>query len=235
MSFRNLLKPVTSLALLFPALTCAAKPVRVNVVGEVKKVLHEGDIQGRITLGEIAPEHLYALGVAEKLDGDITVIDGKSVIAKAGRRGEIHISHATSLKAPLLIYATVAAWREIKIPARVKSRAGLEAFVASQLKRAERKVIVPFLLKAKFTKIRFNIARPVSERSFRRRRQNLARFVLNDVEGQVVGFYSSRQQGIVSHMDSFLHAHFVSNDEKASGHVYNFKLGEDGGTLFLPD
>src|SRR4051794_36778741 len=78
----------------------------VKVVGTLHQVM-QGETQGRIRLEDIQATDLYALGPVAELDGEITVIHGRAVVARSTPSKEVEISKTWTAKAPMLVYSRV--------------------------------------------------------------------------------------------------------------------------------
>jgi hypothetical protein len=91
----------------------------VRWVGEMRQVMLNGDLSGHVDLAKLAKlPHLYAVGLAEQLRGEVTICDGKPYISRI-ENGKMVIDTSFAHKACFLVYAQVARWREISIPASV--------------------------------------------------------------------------------------------------------------------
>ena len=49
--------------------------------------------------------------------------------------------------------------------------------------------------------------------------KGLTQYNYKNLSGSIVGFFSRKHKAIFTHHDSFLHAHFISNDRNVMGHV----------------
>jgi hypothetical protein len=64
-----------------------AKPGEVQWIGEMRKVMHQGDLTGHVDLRSLANRpHLYAVGPLEGLRGEVTIWDGKASLATLKNR-----------------------------------------------------------------------------------------------------------------------------------------------------
>jgi len=71
-----------------------AKPGEVRWIGEMRKVMREGDLTGRVDLRSLAGRpHLYAVGPLEGLRGEVTIWDSKASLATL-KKGEVSIDKA---------------------------------------------------------------------------------------------------------------------------------------------
>lgn len=211
--------------------------IEVLSVGEMRKVMQDGDVSAAIDLRRLAEtKHLYALGPVEGLKGEVTVWDGKPSIALI-RDGKISISDSFEFKACFLVYAQVQSWHEVAIPEEISDEEQLENFVAQAAVKQglDVKGPFPFAVKATPKKVAFHVVNKTddSPQTGKKHDQIKARFVIENAAVRLIGFYSDHHHGVFTHHDSNIHLHVITDDEKQSGHVESLQLG-NGGTLLLP-
>src|SRR5579862_8273787 len=113
-----------------PAQDKSVPEVEVLWVGEMRKVMLDGDLSAAIDLRKLAnKKNLYALGPVEGLQGEVTVWDGKPSIARI-RNKKLVTSDSFDFKAIFLVFAYVPQWHEQAVPEKVSSEKELEDFVA---------------------------------------------------------------------------------------------------------
>jgi hypothetical protein len=120
------------LALLLAA--CAAPPRAQPAVrgwGTMREVLREGRGEGRVDLEAAALTGTTGLGVLAELAGEVTVLDGRVLVAVPDGPGGIAVRGALpGERAALLFLAQVERWEEILLP-DCASYAGLEDAIAA--------------------------------------------------------------------------------------------------------
>lgn len=99
------------------------------------QVMHSGAMSEMVKTG-FAPtvsldslqkyKHLIAMGPLGKMEGEITVLDGKMYGGKSLISGETVIVNDWKVRAPFLVYADVAQWEKIKLSGKAESIAELE-------------------------------------------------------------------------------------------------------------
>jgi len=198
----------------------------------------QGDITSKISLADLAgKKHLCAVGALEGLTGEITVIDGTISIARV-REKKIVIDRTLAGGAALLIYAEVPSWNQRPIPAGVTDMKGLEEFVGKAAKEAGLEDPFPFRVRGRAVKADFHVidldtreqARAGGEEAHGKA---LVPFSLADTPVDIVGVWSDRGAGILTHHDQRAHAHVVTADGSRSGHLDALTLG-GGAVLLLP-
>ena len=91
---------------------------RVNVLGEMRKVMWEGELDGVINLDTIrTKENVYGLGPVECLTGEILIIDGVSYVSTVTSDSTMKVDESYSVKAPRLLglaYLANRAWQGLR-------------------------------------------------------------------------------------------------------------------------
>lgn len=214
-----------------------APPKRFEVkwVGELHKVMG-GDDKAAISLESVSSlPNLYALGPVAGLNGEITVFNSDSSIATI-RDGRPVVEKTFHVEAPLLIYAQVVKWTESSIPASVRSLPELENFVAARARKAgiDMTAPFPFRLTAHCDQVSMHIVnrqgREMKGHDDHAKIQ--VKIPLTDADVELIGFWSDRQQMVLTHMGSNTHIHGRTVDGKLSGHVDDLRI--QSGKLLLP-
>ena len=218
------------------ALTGATpKRFEVKWVGELHKVMG-GDDKAAISLDSVSSlPNLYALGPVAGLNGEITVFNSDPSIATI-QDGRPVVEKTFHVEAPLLIYAQVAKWTESPIPASVHSLPELESFVAARAKRAgiDMTAPFPFRVTAHFDQVEMHIVNRQGQeiKGHDDHTKIQVKVPVTDADVELIGFWSDRQQMVLTHMGSNTHIHGRTVDGKLSGHVDDLRIRS--GKLFLP-
>ena len=118
-----------------------AKIVEVHHVGEMRKVMREGDLTATIDLNRLSKmQHLYALGPIEGLRGEVTIWDSKPSIARI-IDDKVTTTESFQNKACFLVYANVEAWEEVPIPQEISNEKTLEKWLEQTATRLEAEVL----------------------------------------------------------------------------------------------
>jgi acetolactate decarboxylase len=214
------------------------EPGDVKWIGEMRKVMRDGDLSGQVKLEALAKwPHLYALGPLEGLRGEITILDGKAAIATVADR-KASVGEKFEGKACFLVYAQVPEWREVELPAKGLDKA---AYLESGILRIARKAEIdadkpfPFLLRGRVVKAKWHIVNKTDDAPFSPKDHDKIKvpFEIEDREVEILGFYSEKHAGIFTHHDSNVHMHLKTADGKLSGHVDSVVPGE-GMRILLP-
>jgi acetolactate decarboxylase len=208
----------------------------VRWVGAQRNVL-QGDISGHIALASISGlQNLYAVGPAERLQGEISIFDTVPSIPRI-TDGAIRVDTDFKINACFLVYAQVNAWRRVTIPIATGEEATLESYIvktASEL-RIDISQPFPFLINATTERATFHVLdkRDGLPHSAELHEKAKVRFVLQREPVEVIGFYSNRHRGIFTPSDANIHMHVRSANGQMSGHLEKIQL-ERGATLAIP-
>jgi acetolactate decarboxylase len=238
-AIRNTIGAVCIGLSIFNLISCSSpvdqKPGNVKVVGQMKKVMREGQLYGTIHLDTIADKtHLYGLGPVEYLAGEILIIDGKSYSATVVSDTTMNVEETYDLKAPFFGYANIAQWTEQTLPDSVQTIAQLEAYLDKATKNSPR----PFLFKlsgnvAQASIHIVNLPKGATVSSPAEAHQGRVNYSVNDEQVEIIGFFSTEHQTIFTHHDTFLHMHLITADRQQMGHLDQVLLGK-GMKLYLP-
>jgi len=203
-------------------------PVTVYVSGEMRKIMQQGDLSATIDLDSLKNfKHLFGLGVAENLQGEIVLLDGNAHVTKP--QGDSLLNAETfNVKASLLVYCQVDSWTAETINNSIPSLEALQTFV--EQKRDEYHLDpdepFPFLITATKDRIDYHVIdwekntvhTPANHKKFAKSG------LLNNEEITLIGFYSDRHQGIFTHHNSNVHIHMYGHRSKIAGHTDEVQL-----------
>lgn len=214
-----------------------SKIVEVHHVGEMRKVMREGDLTATIDLNRLSKmQHLYALGPIEGLRGEVTIWDSKPSIARI-IDGKLLTTESFENKACFLVYASVDDWQEVSIPQEITDEKVLEKWLekTASARGVNTKRPFPFLIKDTPTKLSFHVVNKTDDSPHTPVRHEAIkkRFTLEDANVKLLGFYSDSHHGVFTHHDSNIHMHMITNDEKQSGHVESIHFSKDA-RMYLP-
>lgn len=208
---------------------------QVKVSGAMKNVMQEGKLYGTIFLDTIPNKtNLYGLGPKEYLKGELLVINGKSYLSSVNPDGSIKMEETFQVKAPFFVYSNVAEWEEVALPEEVKTMKDLESFIDHYRKNFDD----PFTFKLKgiFDTVDFhiqNLPEGTLVKSRHDAHKGQGKYVENNTQGEIIGYFSTKHQQIFTHHDSYIHIHFIADNKTKMGHIDGLVLGNKN-KLFLP-
>jgi len=208
----------------------------VTTWGTMREVLRQGKSEGRVALANIATPHTIGVGALEGLAGEVTIVDGRVLVASAtigndDANGVPLVRDATDTdRAALLVLADVPAWKEIELGV-CGSYEELERAIAAQLQLRQVDLTDPTPIRVRgiAQQVDFHviagscpIADPAGPAPWRHSCRS------ETVE--LIGFYVEGAAGRLTHHTHSSHLHVVAGD--LMGHVDAVNL--QNAVLLLP-
>lgn len=226
---------------------CASHPVKVRQYGEMSEVLGGGAATAypRVELAEpLHTPHAYAVGALPRLEGEITVLDGRAWIARPDKGHGLRVdgpSVAPAESAAMLTVAHVERWDDYPIDHRLAGDS-LEEFIAerARLRGIDLRRPFPFLIEGEVTDLQVHVlngACPMRPGVRLAANQQPWRFQLETpVRVTVVGFYAADSVGRMTHPGTSIHGHalFDADGTTVTGHVEHIAVAP-GAILKLPN
>lgn len=225
---------------LLVAIACniqAQQQVAVEHYGVLKEIMMEQKIDANVDLSKFKGiPNFYAIGALAGLAGEVLIIDGK-VINGIATKGDLRIERDFDKSATLLVTSEVQEWVEISININVQNLESIQTIIEKEAKRLGLKTneAFPFMIKGKVKNIDWHVinASEATEQSHEAfKKAGISRSTEN-VNGEILGFYSEQHEGIFTHHGSFLHVHYVNSAETEMGHVDNLVINGEV-KLLLP-
>ena len=217
--------------------TTTLKAQQIATSGAMKE-MGKTDFEPKIWLDTISNKtHLYALGPYGKLQGEITVVDGKSFYTTAYEHGASVTNQSWNIKAPFFVSANVDNWNVFEIKDSVTSVATIQQIVKAMALENGYDTKTPFAFKiiGRLDEATFHVVTPRSK-DVTGYRKNIKsqNFTFNDVDGQIIGFYSENHHGVFTGSTSNIHVHFIKDDFSFMGHLDKINTKNNTLKLFLP-
>lgn len=219
---------------------CSKKKALTEVThyGVLREIMMEQQLEANADLNDFRDiPDLYALGALEGLAGEILILDSEPLNGLASA-GQLIFDRTFDRKATLLVSAQVSSWQELPLVLESVDLAELQTIVRDAAKQLSINIQepFPFLLKGTFKQLDWhviNAAEAESQNHDAYKKAGLSGSSEN-VEGQLLGFYSEKHEGVFTHHGSFLHTHFINDAATEIGHVDGLKI-EGSIVLLLPD
>jgi hypothetical protein len=199
----------------------------VRVHGAFHAVLHEGKTGSVVRLETVLPDDaLYAVGALADLTGEVTVVAGKVYLSYAETGGNVRneTPSDTDEAAALLIASSVPAWRTVSTQRAIPFEA-LDEEIGRLAEAAgmDLDARFPFVLEGRFRELEWHVlgGSPIAEAATSHEDHLAAstQLRLGQASATLVGFYSQKDEGVITHMGSKTHLHCVVTEPLASGHV----------------
>ncbi len=181
--------------------------------------------------------NLFAMGPYDKMKGEITVVDGKPFFASAFIDGKAVVSQSWDIRSPFFVYCNVKDWEEFDLNGAINSVAEIQEKVAEIAKGKGYDLKEPFAFRiaGEFDDLTAHIVTPRSA-TIEGYRPDIKsqKFGLENTTGEIVGFYSEKHQGIFTGSKSFVHVHFLKDDQTFMGHLDEITTSDRTLKLYLP-
>lgn len=221
-----------------PSITGTEFSFKVEYIGELKKIMHEGDLSAKADLTDLEnSENLYAIGASENLRGEIQIFNS-TVYNTFVQDSVIQFDMTYNSKAALIVYAQVKEWQSFEVPADVVTKDQLESFITQTADSYGIDIHspFPFILDGNAASISWHIINwPEGDtiHSHEKHIQSGLHGVLKKTDASFLGFYSDAHHTIFTHHTTNMHIHVRTKDNMVAGHVDDLELGK-GMTLELP-
>lgn len=182
-------------------------------------------------------KHLFGMGPYGRMQGEISVFDGKPFFSSVDENGKGIVSANWEIESPFFVYANVENWAEFEVSAEFNSLDDIQKVVTETAKSKgyDLKKPFPFRIKGVFDFMTTHIVMPRSEdiKGFQAEKKQ-ADYILENKTGELLGFYSENHKGIYTHKDSYIHVHFLSEDAATMGHLDKIKIQKKTLKILLP-
>jgi len=190
---------------------------RIYQIGTLQGLM-DGDLDGKIAVGELLDHGSYGLGTFEGLNGEMIVIDGVCYqVLVDGSVNEVPDSTMT----PFASVTDLSEDKSVNIGGQVNYSALKERLLASL---EDDGAFCMFVVHGTYSNVTVRSvpgkSAPYPSLADIIAEQNI--FYLNNVTGTLIGFYSPSFIGTVD--QSGFHFHFISDDRTEGGHVLDMEL-----------
>ncbi|MBW3545677.1 MAG: decarboxylase [Bacteroidetes bacterium] len=215
----------------FACSTVEETPYVVEHRGALHEVMQRGQITANIALRELEnKDHLYALGAAEGLKGEILILNSMPYTATAFGN-KLAVDSTFKPSATLLVWAQVPQWQDFLLPDSVRSYQEFESFIeaAARQKGLATDKPFPFLLEGKPATVSWHVIDwPAgdTEHSHEKHQASGLQGVSEQQPMQILGFYSMAHKGVFTHHSTNMHLHGRSLDGKVFGHLDELELAD---------
>jgi acetolactate decarboxylase len=212
--------------------------VEVKVAGEMKNIMHKGDLSAHISLDTLLYHpNMYGLGPAEGIKGELMIIDSKAYWYKV-ENGKASTSVNNNAKAAMLVYAQVSSWKSITVTDGIKDYAALEKMVeALALKNGQsHDEPFPFMITGTVSKSSYHVIdwKEGTQHTFDNHKQ-FALFGNFQKEPVILlGFYSNKHHGIFTHHSTNMHVHIMDDKKTTVGHLEEISTSANNITVLIP-
>lgn len=180
---------------------------------------------------------LVALGPLGKMQGEITIVEGKIYAGVSHADGSIEVMDDWSVQAPFLVYADVTDWEKFPFQGNVESMIQLEELIVKAAESSGVNVNEPFFFRIQgvFPQMTTHIVTPRSPEIIGYiAGQNQKNYEHFQESGELIGVYSKVGKRIYTHHDSEVHIHYLNSAKDFSGHLDKFSGAMKGLEILFP-
>lgn len=195
------------------------------------------NFKANISIDTLTRKGLFGIGPYGTMQGEITVWNGRPLIAQVQADGSASVSQRWQTQAPFFVYANVNEWQKHEVMVRINSLADVQVAIENLIKEKGYSLFnpFPFRIETKVDELTTHVVTPrSSEVPGYMAGKNQFSYVYQNISGELIGFYSQQHQGIFTHKDSYIHVHFVSDDMTIMGHVDKITITERKVIIYLP-
>lgn len=229
---------IVLLLFLLPLLQCSLMfGQEVKHAGAMRLVMTGASLENHIRWDTIGRDHLFGIGPLERLEGEVTVVDGDIYTAKVGTDGGIITSISSRAEAPFGVYAHAREFLSGRVERSVKDLQDLEKMVAGLAEESGLNMDEPFLFRVQgeFEIVKIHVlAKPADEEEHNHDLHEKAKryFTFENTSGDLIGFYSKKHEGVFTHRGQFTHIHFIDEAKEIMGHLDDIVFSGDVIVLF---
>ncbi|MEI2740300.1 MAG: acetolactate decarboxylase [Chitinophagaceae bacterium] len=221
-----------SLLLLF------SNPVEVKIAGAMKNIMHKGDLSAHIALDTVLTQpHIYGLGPAEGIKGELLIIDSKAYWCKT-ENGKANTSINNKAKAAMLVYAQVPSWKSVTVTDEITDYAALEKLVEKLALQNGQTLDdpFPFIIKGTVLNALYHIIdwKEGTTHTFDNHKQFAQYGNFKKEPVLLLGFYSNKHHSIFTHHSTNMHVHIMDEKKTAVGHIEDISTSANSITLLIP-
>ena len=196
------------------------------------------DLSAHLRWDSIPKKNLFAVCPLGRIEGEITILDGKIFTAKVNTKGAIAIDTNWNVQSPFAVYAYVAQWQKFTAETAIHTESELQNVIDKLAAENGYDIAksFPFRIIAEFDSVGFHIiSKPKNETKHSHQLHEKAKkhFSFRKISGELLGFYSQHHEGVFTHKGQFIHTHFIDTKRKNMGHLENVLLTKKY-TILLP-
>ncbi|NNF34132.1 MAG: decarboxylase [Saprospiraceae bacterium] len=206
--------------------------ISVEYAGTLKNMMKKGDISTKISLDTLSDkDYLYALGAVAGLKGEIQIFNGQPFISYA-QGDSVAIDTTFQVDASLLVYSKIKEWEEIPMDENIKSMEQVEDFIRYEAMKYGINVEqpFPFQVEGNIKSMYWHVINWKEGDTVHTHEKHISsgpHGELNNIEANILGFYSSHHKGVFTHHTSNIHLHAVIPSHNLAVHVDDVTLGND--------
>ena len=213
-----------------------AQTYKVFVAGEMRAIMQRGELSPVIKLDTIQGKNIFGLGPAAWLKGEIILLDGVTYVSLLDNE-KIVTTKPSEAEASMFVYTSITDWQTVSMTQPSNIMEDLERAVEkiAQQKGLDLNQPLPFKVTTSTEALSYHVIdwKAGTPHTSATHKQFAKTGTMNNEPITILGFYSSRHQGIITPHTSKIHAHVLGGNEQVVGHVDDIKL-DKGYLLSFP-
>ena len=209
---------------------------KVHAIGAMKDMGNTYQTKVWLDTLPIKP-NMYGMGPYDRMKGEITVFDGKPFYASAFIEGKAVVGQSWDIRSPFFVYCNIEEWEEFEIEGPLNSIEVIQNKVAKIATEKGYNLKDPFAFRiaGEFDQMTLHIVTPRNSDVVGYKPDVKSQnFNLNNDQGQLLGFYSERHQGVFTGSKNFVHVHYLRDDLTFMGHLDKIQTNDRSFKLYLP-
>ncbi len=205
------------------------------VIGAMRDVMWNGKLEGNFFWDKVTDkESIFGIGPLSYLKGEVMIWDGIPFVSTVQPKdSSVLVEQNDTVSSPFFVMAKVTSWQKVEIPSSITTIQHIDQF----------------LLRSNFNNgnpYAFKLSGIVENAVYhiqnlpdgsevlnpQQAHKGQVKYRLDQVEVDILGFFSQDHQGIFTHHDTYTHMHIISKDKKYMGHLDDLKI--QNMNLFIP-
>ena len=209
---------------------------KLTVIGAMRDVMWNGKLEGNFYWDNVVDkESIFGIGPLSYLKGEVLIWDGIPLVSTVHPKdSSVLVEQNDTLSSPFFVMAKVNSWQKVEIPSSITTNQQLDQFLlSSNFKNGKPHA---FKLSGIVEKASYHIQNLPDGSEVSNPQQahkGQVKYRLDQVEVDILGFFSQDHQGVFTHHDTYTHMHIISKDKKYMGHLDDLKI--QNMNLFIPN
>ncbi|QNR23885.1 acetolactate decarboxylase [Croceimicrobium hydrocarbonivorans] len=206
----------------------------LDITAAMRKVMWKGELEAKIRFDSLNLDDYYGLGPLEGLAGELMIWNGKVWVSRFISADSMQVSEDPRSGAPFFVGSRIKNWQKIELPTYIKDIHSLEKFLDEQAYYSGQPYAFRLEGRLSYADIHLQNLKPGSKVSSpEEAHAGQTNYQLENINADILGFYSQEHQGVFTHHDSHLHMHLLSKDQQWMGHLDSANFNQI--ILFIPE
>lgn len=202
----------------------------VKIFGSLHSIM-QGDLSAHFDLRDLEHQkHVYGLGSVAGFKGEFVIVDSKPYIATV-QDSSLVINQNFNSQAAMIVYGQVANWKEFKLRNVPSDLSEFEKEMDHfALENQLQDKIITVLINGPVNALDWHVVNWNPEdkvHTHKKHKESGLHGTIKNKNVTLVGFFSTKHKGIISHMNSNIHLHFVNDNKTIAGHVDGVSFSKD--------